>query len=237
MVGSVSFYCGVAPGQTSPERLASRYVAQMPEERFPTFKARFEAELSAAERQAPDAVKVLICDGARSLWKYIEESERFADYETILDFWHAAEHLALAAEALFGKGSREAKDWYAKYRRVLLDKDDGAERVLRSMNYFRKRVRRPGHRALSLSEQCVYFKNNKKNMCYAEFRRRGLPIGSGPVEAACKTLVKARLGRSGQRWSIQGGQRILDLRAYVKSGRWDAFWKRQNQLRQSQAAA
>ncbi len=61
-------------------------------------------------------------------------------------------------------------------------------------------------------------------MTYAAFRERGLPIGSGPVEAACKTLVKTRLCRSGMRWSRKGGQRILDLRTYVKSHRWDAFW-------------
>jgi len=51
------------------------------------------------------------------------------------------------------------------------------------------------------------------------------PIGSGPVEAACKTLVKTRLGRSGMRWSREGGQRILDLRVYVKSNRWDEAWR------------
>ena len=62
-------------------------------------------------------------------------------------------------------------------------------------------------------------------MTYAEFRNRGLPIGSGVVEAACKTLVKQRMGRSGMRWSRQGGQPVLTLRAYVRSGRWDAFWK------------
>ena len=62
-------------------------------------------------------------------------------------------------------------------------------------------------------------------MNYAAFRQQGLPIGSGPVEAACKSLVKTRLCRSGMRWSWPGGQRILQLRTYLKSGRWDAFWK------------
>ena len=52
----------------------------------------------------------------------------------------------------------------------------------------------------------------------------GRQVGSGPVEAACKTLVKTRLCRSGMQWSWKGGQRILQLRTYVKSKRWDAFW-------------
>jgi len=62
-------------------------------------------------------------------------------------------------------------------------------------------------------------------MTYADFRRRGLPIGSGPVEAACKSVVKTRMCRSGMRWSREGGQKILNLRVVVKSDRWDGFWE------------
>ncbi|MBN2211618.1 MAG: hypothetical protein JW709_09510 [Sedimentisphaerales bacterium] len=60
-----------------------------------------------------------------------------------------------------------------------------------------------------------------------------MPIGNGPVEAACKTIVKTRLCRSGMRWSRVGGQRILSLRTYVKSRRWDSFWRHYLNLRQS----
>jgi hypothetical protein len=56
---------------------------------------------------------------------------------------------------------------------------------------------------------------------YATFRDNGWPIGSGPIEAARKTLIKTRLCRSGMRWNRAGGQRILALRTDVKSGRWD----------------
>ena len=59
----------------------------------------------------------------------------------------------------------------------------------------------------------------------------GRQVGSGPVEAACKTLVKTRLCRSGMQWSWKGGQRILQLRTYVKSKRWDAFWSQYKQVR------
>ena len=61
-------------------------------------------------------------------------------------------------------------------------------------------------------------------MTYAAFRARGLPIGSGPVEAACKTLVNARLKRSGMRWTREGGQHVLNLRRHEKADRWDTFW-------------
>ena len=67
-------------------------------------------------------------------------------------------------------------------------------------------------------------------MTYADFRRRGVPIGSGVVEAACKSLVKSRLCRSGMRWTRKGGLHILYLRAHIKSGRWDKFWQSYKQL-------
>ena len=61
-------------------------------------------------------------------------------------------------------------------------------------------------------------------MRYADFRKRGLPIGSGVVEAACKCIVNARLKRSGMRWTRGGGQNVLNLRVRVQSGEWGAFW-------------
>ena len=64
------------------------------------------------------------------------------------------------------------------------------------------------------------FHNNAARMTYADFRARGLPSGSGPVEAAGKTLIKTRLGRSGKRWSRTGGQHLLNLRTLIKSDSW-----------------
>ena len=61
-------------------------------------------------------------------------------------------------------------------------------------------------------------------MDYATYRAAGLPISSGPVEAAAKTVVAHRLKRSGMRWSRRNGQQVLNLRAQVQSKRWDAFW-------------
>jgi hypothetical protein len=69
-----------------------------------------------------------------------------------------------------------------------------------------------------------YFRRNLDKMAYAVFRGRGLPIGSGPVEAGCKNVVGARLKRSGMRWSRPGGQQVLNLRTHVLSKRWDVFW-------------
>ena len=62
-------------------------------------------------------------------------------------------------------------------------------------------------------------------MANFDFRSRGLPIGSGPVEAACKTIVKAHLYSSGMPWNLPGGQHVLNLRVMRKSNRWETAWK------------
>lgn len=227
MVGVVSFYGAVAdPEQDpTPPRLSSVYTAQMPEPKAPTFKQKFEAEVKAAhEKASADLVKVVLCDGARALWKYIRGTLLFQAYVFILDYYHAAEHLSLAAEALFGKGTQEAKDWFNKYADKLLEEDGAVEALLRSMKYY-TRPSLPAARRKVLNAQRHYFLTNQACMAYADFRRRGLPIGSGPVEAACKTLVKARLCQSGMRWTVEGGQNILDLRTYMKSKRWEPMWE------------
>ena len=226
MAGCFSFYGAVKEGEKCPQRLRTRYVAHMPEDLAPTFKRRFEEELCAAEALcAPDVVKVILCDGARSIWTYIDGNLRFAGYLTLIDYWHAVEHLSLAAEALFGKGTDEATAWYNEYADKLLERDDGARAALKSMAYYARTRELPKSRRADLKVQQTFFERNKARMTYADFRRRGLPIGSGPVEAACKTLIKHRMCQSGMRWSREGGQRILDLRSYVKSNRWDAFWQ------------
>ena len=226
MVGSLSFYGAPLEEQTTPPRLAARYVAEMPEEKALTLKARFEAEIRYAEAAlAPSVKKVLLCDGERGLWTYAEQTPLFAHYRKLVDFYHTCGHLADAAQALWGAGSPQANQWYNEYRHKLLHEEEGAHQVLRSIDYYRRTRRFSKTRREALDTQRTFFQRNKKRMTYAAFREQGLPIGSGPVEAACKTLVKTRLGRSGMRWSWPGGQRILQLRTYVKSKRWEAFWK------------
>ena len=91
--------------------------------------------------------------------------------------------------------------------------------------YLAKRKLRVGsERHKTVNRVIAYFRRNLTMMSYAAFRARGLPIGSGPVEAACKTVVGARIKRSGMRWTRDGGQHVLNLRIHVLSDRWDVFW-------------
>ena len=214
MTGTVTLYGAVPEREKTPERLCTRYVAHMPEQNAVTFKSRLEAEVNAIEaRLGPDIPKVFLCDSARSIWKYRSQSALFSSFEPLVDCCHALEHLSLAAEALFGKGMPEAKRWFERYTGVLIEKDNGVRRTLRSMDYYAARRSLSPSQRRAFNQQRSFFANNAAMMTYADFRRRGLPIGSGPVEAACKTLIKQRLCRSGMRWSTQGGQAILAPRA------------------------
>jgi hypothetical protein len=76
-----------------------------------------------------------------------------------------------------------------------------------------------------LDEHLVYISNNKDRMRYSRLRSVGLPIGSGVTESAAKNVINMRAKRSGQRWSVEGLQGVLTLRAQLKSDRLPAFWK------------
>ena len=105
--------------------------------------------------------------------------------------------------------------------------------VRRSLAYYGRTRRWGPNRRHALATERTFFRRHQQRMAYAPFQRRGLPLGSGPVEAACKSIVRTRLGRSGMRWSREGGQRILNFRCYVKSGVWNEFWETYQQLRRS----
>lgn len=234
MVGSFSSYRidENDPQKIRPIRLESSYIARMPQEKYPDFKQLFEQRLDTIETKlSQDVVKILLNDGHRAIWGYLENQERFDDYEKLIDFYHTTEHLSLAAEAIFGKSSQKANQWYDKWYAKLQTQDDAAAQVLRSMQYYQKPFTLPKKRQDALEQQITFFQRNHHYMNYALFLKRGWPIGSGPVEAACKSIVKTRMGRSGMRWSRKGGQHILSLRGYAKSKQWNSFWKNYMNLR------
>lgn len=231
--GAISCYAlPPQPQEERPQRLQSCYVARMPQDGAATFKKLFEQEIRVAEEKLPPGVtKIFLCDGHRSIWSYADNNPMYNDFEKLIDFYHTTEHLSKAGEALCGKSSDLGTAWYNKYRKKLLEENGGAESVLRSMLYYSQDL--PKSRRDALEAERTFFMRNKDRMSYADFLARGLPIGSGPVEAACKSIIKTRLCRSGMRWSRKGGQRILHLRCFVKSNRWDVFWKQYMQLKRS----
>jgi hypothetical protein len=228
--GSISFYGPKAKnkeGKKKRKRLRTVYLGQMPEERTPTFDEKFKREIDhTLEILPPRTQLACLADGARGIWKYFENHPRLKKAVHINDFWHTAEKLSDVSNALFGKGTEKAKRWYEKYRRILKTETGGVDKVIHSIRYYKRirNIRSSSGREI-IRSVLRFLARNRQRMDYAEYRRRGLPIGSGVVEAACKTLVGHRFKRAGMRWSIDGGQKILNLRVAVLSNRWDLFWK------------
>ena len=137
----------------------------------------------------------------------------------LIDFWHAAQHLGAAAEHILPQDSTARSTWFKRYRRILRDDPDGAEKVIRSLRYYGTAS---GRLDAGLESELNYFRNHRNRMSYAKHQAMNIPIGSGVTESACKTLVGAKMKRSGQRWGMEGGKAILAFRALVKSERFDA---------------
>jgi len=221
-VATISIY-RAAPGQ-KPERQSTKYFARMPEAGMTSLFDQHGSAIWDLRRDREFEEIVVICDGKPALWNAIDDDPFYAKATQVLDFFHAAEHLSKAAEAIFGKKQRKATVWYGKYRALLLEDDDGLERLLGSLHYYRKSLRDGSERRAVVDRVIGYYSRNRVRMRYAAFRARGLSIGSGVVEAACKSIVGARLKRSGMRWTHEGGQHVLNLRTRARSGEWTCFW-------------
>jgi hypothetical protein len=211
--GTVSFY------DVDGDRLETRRFARMPESKKVTLKQMLLDELNAALAQRPDLDLVKVADGAEDNWTFLS-GEELPDGVEVVDFFHASEHLNAALIAAYGETNPKRRSQFKKLRTILREEDDGVEKVIRSLAYLRNRYARRKKIATELN----YFRKNRHRMRYAEVAGQDLPIGSGVVEASCKTLATQRLKRSGMRWCHDGGQAILTLRAAVQSDRFDRTW-------------
>jgi hypothetical protein len=173
-----------------------------------------------AERRGSRRAAQIIIIGDGALWVWGLAAEHFPGATQIVDLYHAREHLTDLSKIVYGLGSRQAKQWSAA-RLAQLDKGDVAA-VLTNM----RRLRPGGEIAKEELRRTInYFQTNIERMRYAEFRRQGLFVGSGVIEAGCKTIVGQRLKRSGMRWSLRGANAIIALRCVQLSGRWEEFWE------------
>ena len=223
MVGSVSLY---AP---DGERLHTLSVGEAPESGKATFKQRLEREIARVKARDPAALYLGIADGAHDNWSFLaQHTER-----QLLDFFHAAEYLPhLAMAAYPGKADQPKREqWLHEHRHRLKHEPGAVESLIAEAD------RLSGKTALGktvkehLQATLTYFTNQRARMDYPRHLAEHLPIGSGVVEAACKTLVKQRLCGAGMRWKHQGAKIVLSLRALVQStGRWAQFWQKIDQF-------
>ena len=210
--GTVSYY------DRNGERLCTRRMARMPEGNKATLKSQLTAEVMRALIRRPDLRVVKVAAGAPDNWSYLSETLPFGD--EVLDFYQAAEHLGAALGAAYGEGTPTYQERLETLSEVLRDAPEGVDTVIGAL--CRLRMRYPRRQAIH--KALAYFREHRHRMRYGDLRAQNLPIGSGVVEAACKTLVSQRLKRSGRRWRTAGGQAILTFRALCQSERFERAW-------------
>jgi len=171
------------------------------------FAPKFKAHLSAYNELGADLV--FISDGAPWLRSLMEST--YPKATLILDFYHAMSHLGVVSQGAFPT-TRQASSWLEANRKRLLNSElDAVLAQIKSL---------PVEESIRQSV-CAYLEANRDRMDYKSYRERGLSIGSGAIESAHRTVVHKRLKRSGQRWSIGGAQRVLNLRVCWMSNRWE----------------
>ena len=161
--------------------------------------------------QAPR--QVVLGDGAAWIWN--TAAELFPQAILILDRFHAKEHLSKVGKAIYGD-SIEAQKWI----QLQYDKLD-EERLA-----YLVQALRPHAGQSKEARDCIhYIWANRRRMRYLKFRKQGLCIASGVVEAGCKVVIGTRLKRAGMHWTVNGANAIIALRCNKLSGRFEDFWQ------------
>jgi hypothetical protein len=166
-------------------------------------------------------IVIFLGDGAAWIW----ENARlfFPAAIQILDFYHAAEHLGVLARALFGDGefgTTQQTIWASELKRSdvqgILDQANRLLAATPNINEQRQETAR---------REIAYFTTHIERTRYGYFRSQGYFIGSGVIEAGCKTIVGSRLKQSGMFWGEAGAENILQLRCLLKSPHFEAAWQ------------
>lgn len=160
----------------------------------------------------------LLCDGAHELWNLLESrfsEENVGEVHRLVDMHHLTEKLAAAAEVVYGKG-RDGT--VSRWKLRLLNRSEAVQEIREELvGSGLDEGPGEGH---PVHAAITYLENHAERMDYAKARRLGLPLGSGNVEATCKSLFAMRLKRCGSRWKEQTGEHIVQLRALALSDRW-----------------
>ena len=167
------------------------------------------------------AVVVGVMDGAPWLQGFLDQHR--PDAVRVLDFPHAVEHLATAAQATFGVGTPEATTWLDDQAHRL--KHDGPDAVLAALRTLPVATARdPTSARVAQAATLGYLETRRALLDYPRFRTAGDPLGSGAVESANKTVVEARLKGSGMHWAPRHVNPMLALRTIACNDRWAETW-------------
>lgn len=205
-----------------------------PASRAPQFQARYVAGLQGQASLAEPLRRQAAQVGLDQAQRWIALSDAGAGVEdllrvtfgrvdaVILDFYHAAEHLGDLARALYPSDEAARKEWLDPWCHRL--KHEGGEVVLEALRLL-PRDGREGVRKVH-GEVVGYFANQVHRMDYPSYQAKGWAIGSGPIEAACKTVIGKRMKGGGMRWGEDGADEMCHLRALFASGekQWEDYW-------------
>ncbi len=181
------------------------------------FGSRIYAEALGRGLERAQKVSV-IGDGAPWIWNIAEE--HFYGAIQIIDLYHAWQHYWNAARAAFGSDKKRLNPWVDNRRKEL---DQGeVEHVMKAIQSLLASTKEQQE---IFESEIAYFEKNKGRMRYEEFRKQGLLVGSGVVEAGCRTVIGQRLKQSGMHWTVRGANNIIALRCCILSNRWEDFWE------------
>ena len=162
--------------------------------------------------------KVVLGDGAEWIWNLAPQY--FPGAIEIVDLYHARQHLWELARKLYPNDEVQQKRWImVQQNRLDKGKIEKLVLALRSIETTDPEV------AKKLRTEADYFERNAERMQYPKFRGQHLFVGSGVIEAGCKTVIAARLKRSGMFWTVRGANAILALRCCHFNGRFENYWE------------
>jgi hypothetical protein len=216
MVGTIGLY------DKAGERQHTIYLGATPEHGKATFLDRLEREIDRVKVAYPHARYVGLADGAKGNWSFLG---RHTEVQ-VIDFWHAAEYLSDAADALFARTPRAKAAWLEGSCHRLKHEPGAARQLIRDIKRLAAEKGVPSDRP-EIEAVLSYFGNQSKagRMDYPPLVESHIPIGSGVTEAACKVLVKQRLCGSGMKWKEPGAAAVLSLRCLTyTTERWSQFW-------------
>ena len=179
------------------------------------------SDVMAIIQKRPELDVTIVADGAPELWKLLEgqlcDGSLARRPHRLIDFWHLVEKLAAAAKVLYGA---EADQLIRRWTRQLKRKPRGALSIVNELRDSGMQDVRVGD-SFPVHDAITYIENNNSRMNYAKAITEGRPIGSGNIEATCKSLISVRMKRPGSRWKEGGGHRVIQLRAFALSDRWE----------------
>lgn len=217
-------------------RLGTVYLGEMPEAKQVTLGAELTALLQGvlAGYEGPLPRLVYLTDAGYHQTTYFEEvlkqmenprraGERL-HWLWVVDYYHAASYVSKLAKVLFGE-EKTQQAWARRMRHLLRDEECGVFRVLQSAAQYHGKKVLAKKEEKEYREAYNYLLKHSKEMKYNEYKRVGLPIGSGVTEAGCKVVFTQRFKESGMTWSLEGGEVILRLRLAILSGVWDDVYR------------